>query len=517
MTVVLVHIGCHTGPHITTFRPPDWLECVVEQYFTFNEGPLYILTDRENIPYLPKGVTPVAIEDYHSDKIDRFHAAYGHGIQDFWTVAATRFFYLEEFMRENDIQSVCHFDNDVLVYFNITEHNETFQRLYPGIGITPESSSKSPAGFVFINSYITLARMTDFFIYQLEHHGETGLREIYNTDTIHEMLLIVDYKKRFPEYIADLPIAPCGKHSLGVEEFRAIFDPLSWGELVDGTRLGKKVGHHSPGAYIVQWLNEHPNSSIVWRTDNGLWCPYLSWEGVLTKINNLHLHSKNLANFMSESGPPNIDYWTRSYHNYHEFSLLERRRYNQVERLSLSNKFFFEGCLSIPGEMYKADRKALYDVIIRYKPKQCFEIGTGHGGGSTFFLASAFAKLGKGKVITLEKDTSGAALRNYQRFLPELLPFVEFLIGDEPSLFTPFIDDGIECIFLDGSDDGEETLQQYRFFKPHFKSGTILVAHDWCTEKMRLLRPEIEKDPDWTIEVQLEEPESVGFIVARYR
>jgi len=43
------------------------------------------------------------------------------------------------------------------------------------------------------------------------------------------------------------------------------------------------------------------------------------------------------------------------------------------------------------------------------------------------------------------------------------------------------------------------------------------MAHDWGTEKMRLLRPVIESSPNWDIEVQLGEPESVGFVMARYR
>ena len=509
MTVILCHIGCLTGPHITSFRPPSWLKSCVKQYFLHNDDDLYVMTDAENIPYLPEEVIPIALEDYHSDAIDRFQVAYGHEVQDFWTVAATRFFYIANFMRVNDLQNVSHFDNDVLIYFDITEYVDTFQRFYPGIGITPENSAKSPAGFVFINSHTALDHMTDFFVSQLEHHGEVGLREIYGTDTIHEMLLIVDFKNRFPEFITDLPTTPEDQY---VNKFEAIFDPLSWGEYVDGTRLGKKVGHHSPGAYIVEWLKENPNSSVVWRVEDNLWCPYLSCNGKLTKINNLHLHSKNLANFMS-TDESNVSYWTKLYHNFHELTDAEKLRYNNGKGLSLLDRFFFEGCLPIPGEMYRADRKALYDTILKYRPSHCYEIGTGSGGGSTFFLACAFAKLGVGKVISLEIN-DGPAYQNFERFVPDLLPFVKFLTGGDPRLFD--LGESVDCVFLDGAEDGKQTLHQYEFFKPYFRSGSILMAHDWQSEKMRLLRPVIENDPSWTIEVHLEDPESVGFIMAKY-
>ncbi len=517
--MVLVHIGCTSGPFITTTRPPAWLEDTVKQYFTFNNDNLYIMTDEENIPYLPQHskVIPVVLEDYYSDKIDRFHAVYEHAPRDFWTICATRFMYLENFMRDNDLKHIYHADNDVLIYFNLAESHNTFQRLYPGIAITPESPYKASALFMYIDNYKALAGLTDFFIEELERHGESGLMKKHSTDVIHEMLLISAYSRKYKDRVKDLPILPFGGQSVGIDEFGAIFDPGSWGEVVDGTRLGKSVGHHAPNAYVSLFLKEHPGY-VVWRKDDGLWCPYLNCNGRLTKINSLHMHSKNLSSFLSKDGSLN-SYWAKLYHNYHELSASERRRYEQKDRagLSIADRFFFEGCLPIPGEMYKADRKALYDAIIEYKPAHCFEIGTGYGGGSTFFLTSAFAKLGRGKVITLEKDTGGGALRNYQRFLPGLLPFVEFLTGSDPALFLPFIEDRVECVFLDGSDDSEETLRQYEFFEPFFMPGSIIMAHDWNTAKMQLLRPVIDNDPNWTIEIKLDEPESVGFIATSYQ
>jgi len=210
-------------------------------------------------------------------------------------------------------------------------------------------------------------------------------------------------------------------------------------------------------------------------------------------------------------------YSERLLHNFHELDLEERLLYNRKDRIRFTDKeqFFFEGCLDIPGQMYRADRRGLYDAIIKYEPRHCFEIGTGSGGGSTFFLASAFAELGQGKIYTLEIDKSNTALRNYQMFLPNLLPFVEFVIGDSPSLFLPFIEDSVDCIFLDGAEDGRQTLEQYEFFKSFFKSGSVIMAHDWNSEKMRLLKPVLENDPGWEIEVEMDQPESVGFIVVR--
>lgn len=217
-----------------------------------------------------------------------------------------------------------------------------------------------------------------------------------------------------------------------------------------------------------------------------------------------------------------ISYYIKLYHNYHELTPSERQRYTRTDRkvFSPSERFFFEGCLARGGELYMADRKSLYDIVLKYEPAHCLEIGTGGGGGSTFFLAKAFARLGKGKVITLEIDRHGVAFQTYQQLLPGLLPFVEFLTGGDPVLFAPFIEDNggiVDCVFLDGSDFSEEAVAQYEFFKPFFRPGSILMAHDWDGAKMKLLRPIIEASPEWSIKVLLNRPESLGFIVARYQ
>jgi predicted O-methyltransferase YrrM len=206
-------------------------------------------------------------------------------------------------------------------------------------------------------------------------------------------------------------------------------------------------------------------------------------------------------------------------HNLHELSRLERVRYFGLDRLPLEpeRRRFFEGCRRLPGQMWIEDRKGLYEAVLRHRPRCCFEIGTYTGGGSTYFLASAFASLGTGKVITLERDRSlyEGARSAYRRLLPHLLPHVEFLHGGSPQAFRPYIEQagGVDCCFLDGADDATESVAQFEFFEPFFGAGALFMAHDWDTEKMRLLRPLVESRAEWQTELCLGPPASVGFIV----
>lgn len=204
-------------------------------------------------------------------------------------------------------------------------------------------------------------------------------------------------------------------------------------------------------------------------------------------------------------------------HNFHELTILEKVLYFIFIRLFFDKekRFFFEGSIKVPGQMYIADRKALYDVIVKNKPKQCFEIGTYTGGGSTYFLASAFHKIGSGKIITLEnnKELYDRAVNFYKKRLPHLMPYVEFVFGDSVKDFEPYLneDKKIDCVFLDGAEDGKQTKQQYLDFQDYYKKDTILMMHDWNTEKTVDLKPIMESNNDWEKILEIEPPASVGF------
>lgn len=210
-------------------------------------------------------------------------------------------------------------------------------------------------------------------------------------------------------------------------------------------------------------------------------------------------------------------------HNYHELSVPQRLWYRCIERWRVPawERFFFEGCRAIPGEMYVADRKAIFETVAAHRPGVCFEVGTRTGGGSTFFLASALAEIGSGKLLTFEIDDAQVRLarREYARHLPELMTHVEFRHGDVHS-FAPALDDlGGEpfCLLLDGAEDDRQTIEQFGVFERHLRPGCVLMAHDWETLKMRALRPALEADPGWECALRLRPPASVGFVVYVYR
>jgi predicted O-methyltransferase YrrM len=187
---------------------------------------------------------------------------------------------------------------------------------------------------------------------------------------------------------------------------------------------------------------------------------------------------------------------------------------------SKAQKLFFEGCLFLPGQMYAAEREGLYDSIREMKPDYCFEIGTWTGGGSTFFISKALKDNNKGKLFTIEnyEPLHKKAIRRYKKFIKGNFPFIDFILSSTPKVFEKYLkeENKSHMIFLDGAEDGAQTLEQYYFFKPYFKKGTVLALHDWNTEKTIKVKPVIQGDQRWKKVIELGKPESIGFAVFKY-
>lgn len=297
MSAVLVHIGC-TGPYINSTRPPAHLAHCIDQYFLFNDDYIYLLTDRENLPHVPKrpSLITFAIEDYHSPKISQFEQLYNYGPREFWCVAVTRLMYIENLMRAEGLVNLCEFANDVLIYVNL--NTLPFFELYDSLAITPCGPQHVLDGFMWIKEWQALADVTQFFIDVLKEHGVNGVCRKYGYDMVNEMTLMHLYSQ---EVGFDwLPILPSGEQSVNFEHFNSLFDPATYGQFVGGTRTdgpGVKPQNH----YVGVDLRKHPEWDVVWNDENMVHVPYLKHSRGLARLNNLHIHSKRLDLYRSNA------------------------------------------------------------------------------------------------------------------------------------------------------------------------------------------------------------------------
>jgi predicted O-methyltransferase YrrM len=181
-------------------------------------------------------------------------------------------------------------------------------------------------------------------------------------------------------------------------------------------------------------------------------------------------------------------------------------------------RWYYEGHPAMRGQLWFAERKLLYCTIRKWRPGVCFEIGTWKGGGSTLFIAQGLRDNGFGKLHTIETNDEfyEESRANYERLLPHLFAHVVFHRGDYRDVYSGILREigSLDFLFLDGAEDAEETLQQYQFFQPFMKAGSVLMAHDWFTAKCALLRPKVEQPGHWNIVSVLTPPRSVGLVLA---
>lgn len=188
--------------------------------------------------------------------------------------------------------------------------------------------------------------------------------------------------------------------------------------------------------------------------------------------------------------------------------------------VSSKRQWLFEGHTGIPGQLWCAERELLYDTVRNYRPLTVFEVGTWRGGGSTLFIAQALYANGMGELYTTDIDHQMVddAERAYIKFLPHLLPFIRFHRGSSTEEYPLLLENRrkVDLLFLDGQEDREQTFSEFSLFEPFLTDGSLLLTHDWYSEKMAKLRPYLEMSKHWEVVQVISPPKSMGFAVVRH-
>jgi hypothetical protein len=288
---------------------PNYLESNFRQIRLFNpDTKIYFLTDHSFMknPVFNKHDIIVLDKDlFYTSKISKFtiHFNYSKLPEDyqFWVITATRLMYIERFIRVFGLKDVYHFENDIMLYYNLRTHHEKFLKLYTNLAITVGGPDKCMTGLMFIKNCEVLELMTQFFVDSLKCNSRKHLMKQYGMDMVNEMTLMRAYSKEHPEQLQFLPILPFGEYSNNYNEFDSIFDPASWGMFVGGSAQELQPGIKPKDHYIGLLLMDHPEYSVIWKKDEeNRNIPYFKYDDKEVRINNLHIHCKQLHKYASQ-------------------------------------------------------------------------------------------------------------------------------------------------------------------------------------------------------------------------
>ncbi len=278
--IVFVHIGDEL---------PKYAPIAIQQARAFNpDQAIYMISSGSALSHLQIPVHKIPYEtlprsQQHSDYLIRYpHPGY-------WRYVVERFFYLDEFLMQYDLDHVIHLENDVMIYFELEKMLSAFN-FYSSVGGTFLNDGEGVPGIVYIPNKEALHSLMPFFA-EMGGMGHT------------DMWIFGQLRQK--KMIQDLPIIPAEyseklqRFAEHVDDFESIFDGAALGQYLGGVDP-ILCGVPKPG--FVNWNSvfDPRHFEYSWEIDEqGRRIPYLHFLNKKYRINNLHIHSKELEKFTS--------------------------------------------------------------------------------------------------------------------------------------------------------------------------------------------------------------------------
>lgn len=280
---------------------------------------------------------------------------------ELWITSALRFFNLEDIMISHNYTEMLHVEADNLLYGKVTSILSIFQNGYKGLAATPLNANKTfiTASVLWIASLDAIRKFNNFLLDLADNtksqwkayltwlrphacckHGGIdpdasgqGIKPF----AINEMSMLAYYHSIKPDEFALLPVVPVhdymmNRHVCNMSSFGpggsevgpatglGIWDPNSWGQFLGGTssRKGRDKrftdSSHIAGQAIrtsrclakmlcVPSSSTYSGRDAITSTGPCVTAPHVTCQenNTWTPLWNLHVHSKNTKDFLSQT------------------------------------------------------------------------------------------------------------------------------------------------------------------------------------------------------------------------
>lgn len=290
----------HLGPKL-----PDYSIDSINQAHLFNpNAKIYLLANEAAlINRVFENAIPVTIESIprsaeHRDFIKRCNYP-----GDLWRYSSERFLVLDDFLEQTRLESVFHLENDVMLYADLSLMMPAFDKYK--IGATFDNDVRCIPGFIYFKNSQAIKPLAKHFVSHFMALGQ-------------DMKVIADFKNTagsyyikslpiiFPSYASYYPLKSDKGHvaknpasySLNYDQFHSIFDAAAIGQYLGGI---DPIHHNNGAGFVNESCVFNPSYfTYEWqRDDQGRKVPYLLFQNEKIRINNLHIHCKNLKKFAS--------------------------------------------------------------------------------------------------------------------------------------------------------------------------------------------------------------------------
>jgi hypothetical protein len=272
--IVLIHTGNYF---------PDYINDCIAQLKKHDFNIILIISSKLKSNISDQSIKIEAAEDYEDSNYLRFSLKnHDNSHADgFWTRTSSRFLLLKNYAKQNHLKSFFHIENDVLIFSNLIQIQKQLNLSNFECSIVMDCIDRCIPSILWFKNYSIL---------------ETISQNILLNDSLNDMqnLSIIFHKYR--DRICNFPILPHSieftniDYSNMYELFNSIFDGAAIGQYLSGI-------HSNPN--LKGFINEKTIFNVskynyIWENNE----PYMVFENKKIKINNLHIHSKNLKQFI---------------------------------------------------------------------------------------------------------------------------------------------------------------------------------------------------------------------------
>ncbi len=295
---------------------PEHLRVALYQARLFNQCRIYLLGNRKTLASYSAcknlDITMIPVEDLiqteehkkfiTTSTIDR---SFRNG---FWFYASERFLWIHDFMQQYNEKNIFVMEPDVMLYASLESLIDVFHKHYQGLGVTFSNDNLAIPGVVYINNKQAVARLAQCFA---AHAPEAKndceilaiLRQESNKDIIDGLPVIMEgYPEKYVLQNTHGEVATDPSlYTNNIHTFRSIFDGFTFGKYLGGVDPRNIWDpQQGPGHISEYCVINASNVVITWERDllerN---IPYAMLDHEKYRLNNLHVHSKDLKPFLS--------------------------------------------------------------------------------------------------------------------------------------------------------------------------------------------------------------------------
>ena len=224
------------------------------------------------------------LNNYNYDKNCKLNKTSESGL---WFQSSNRFFYLYDYIKTYNIETCFHIENDVMIYAKLDNYIPNEKKIY----LTMDCNMRCIPGIVFISSHYELEPLIKNYSNTTNDMNNLGMFYNKNKD-ICETFPIIKKNNNFDS------------HNFLFKNFtlfNAIFDAAAIGQYLGGCHNGIIT----PGFINKRCLVKYNKYNFYWINKNNKYIPHIKIGEELIPIINLHIHRKNLNNFMGNKPTEN--------------------------------------------------------------------------------------------------------------------------------------------------------------------------------------------------------------------